>query len=322
MASFNINSTDDDVLSHFKGEANGKTILITGPSQSGIGAQVAISLASASPKLLILAGRGLDRIAPVTEEIKSVNPNIEVKFVELDLLGNASVRKSVQQIKTLTKKVDILINNAGVMATRKFLSSEDGVESQFATNYLGHFLLTNLLLKEGLVGSGDLVLNVGSLGYQMADINFDDVNFKNGELYNGWKAYGQSKSAQLLGTRGLANRLKGNGITVLIAHPGVTLESKLLANSAVDQEYFGEAFALAIERNDGQPLPPQNMVTLKQAAGVVLYTALNPKFREQSGAFVVENEIYKETRDYANNDADADKLWKLSEKLVNEEFAF
>jgi len=299
---------------------NKLSVLITGPSQAGIGAQTAIALASASPKLLILAGRDESKITPVIDEIKKTNPAVEVTFVELNLLSNESVRKAVEKIKTITKHIDILINNAGVMATRKFILSEDGVESQFAANYLGHFLLTNLLIKEGVVASGDTVLNVGSLGYQMADIAYDDINFKNGESYNGWKAYGQAKSAQLLGTRGLASRLKGKGIAVLVAHPGVTLESKLLANSAIDQAYFGEAFAIAIERNDGKPLPPQNMVSLKQAAGVVLYTALNPKLRDLPAPFIVENEVYQETKEYANNDADADKLWELSEKLVGEKF--
>lgn len=102
----------------------------------------------------------------------------------------------------------------------------------------------------------------------------------------------------------------------------VTLESSLLANSAIDQEYFGEAFALAIERNEGKPLPPQNMVSLKQAAGVVLYTVLNLDLRSKHAPFVVENEIYDLTREYANNDADAEKLWNLSEKLSGATFGF
>jgi hypothetical protein len=108
----------------------------------------------------------------------------------------------------------------------------------------------------------------------------------------------------------------------LLTIASVTLESSLLVNSAIDQDYFGEAFAIAIERNGAEPLPPQNMVSLKQAAGVVLYTALNPDLRSKHAPFVVENEIYELTRDYANNDADAEKLWELSEKLVGETFSF
>lgn len=102
----------------------------------------------------------------------------------------------------------------------------------------------------------------------------------------------------------------------------VTLESSLLVNSAVDQEYFGEAYVLAIERNEGKPLPPQNMVSLKQAAGVVLYTALSPDIRSKHAPLFVEHAVYELMCEYANNDADAEKLWKLSEKLVGETFSF
>lgn len=96
----------------------------------------------------------------------------------LDLASNDSVRRVTEQIRGITSRIDILINNAGVMATRSFQLSVDGVESQFASNYLGHFLLTNLLLQERLLDTGGTVVNVGSLGYQMADINFDDINFQ------------------------------------------------------------------------------------------------------------------------------------------------
>lgn len=152
-------------------------VLITGPSEGGIGGQVAIAVASATPKLLILAGRNEAKIAPVIEEIKKIDPDAEVKFLELNLLSHGSVRKSVEKIKEITKNVDFLINNAGVMATRKFTLSADNVECQFAANYLSHFLLTNLLVKEGVLASGGVIVNVGSLGYQMADIQFDDISY-------------------------------------------------------------------------------------------------------------------------------------------------
>ncbi|KAF2865368.1 hypothetical protein BDV95DRAFT_507228 [Massariosphaeria phaeospora] len=226
MATFDINTTDVDVLNVFGAEAKGKTFLITGPSKNGIGAQAAISLASASPSLLILAGRDAAKISPICDEIKQVNPAVRVMIVQLDLASHESVRKVVESVEAITKTVDFLINNAGVMATRSFVLSEDSVESQFAINYLSHFLFTNLLLKKGVVSSSGVILNVGSIGYTMADINFEDINFQNGEKYNGWKGYGQAKSAQLLGTRGLANRLKGKDVAVLIAHPGGNLQHR------------------------------------------------------------------------------------------------
>ncbi|KAF7894965.1 hypothetical protein EAF00_006779 [Botryotinia globosa] len=266
MASFDINTTVGDVLKHFSKCAEGKTFVITGPSENGIGAESAITLASVKPQKIILVGRTESRVISVIEAIRNVNLDIEVSFVEIDLLNNKSVRQAAEKIKTLTDKIDVLINNAGVMALKHYATSVDGVETQFAANYLGHFLLANLLVKK----------IVGSWGYQLGETNIEDINFKDGETYNPWVAYGQAKTAMILFNLALDKRLKEKGITALIFHPGVTLESKLLVNSSVDNESFADAYVLAIKRNDGDPLPPQNMVTLKQAAGVVLFTALNP----------------------------------------------
>ncbi|KAF7931308.1 hypothetical protein EAE99_003779 [Botrytis elliptica] len=301
MASFDINTTGDDVLKHFSKYAEGKTFVITGPSENGIGAESAITLASVKPQKIILVGRTESKVISVIEAIRKINPDIEVSFVEIDLLNNKSVRQAAEKIKNLTDKIDVLINNAGVMAVKHYATSVDGVESQFAANYL---------------------VQVGSLGYQLGETNIEDINFKDGETYNPWVAYGQAKTAMILFNLALDKRLKQKGVTALICHPGVTLESKLLVNSSVDNDSFADAYVLAIKRNDGNPLPPQNMVTLKQAAGVVLFTALNPSLTEAAPAFIVENEIYTETKDYALNKETAEGLWKLSEKLVGETFVY
>ncbi|KAF7951728.1 hypothetical protein EAE96_007027 [Botrytis aclada] len=324
MATFDINTTGDDVLKHFSKHAEGKTFVITGPSENGIGAESAITLASASPKKIILVGRTESKVASVIEAIKKVNSAIEVTFVEIDLLSNKSVRQAAEKIKSLTNKIHVLINNAGVMAVRNYATSADGVESQFAANYLGHFLLTNLLIKEVLAAAseGARIVQVGSLGYQLGETNLEDIDFEDGKTYSPWIAYGQAKTAMILFNVALSDRLKQKGVTTLICHPGVTMESKLLANSGVDNDMFADAYALAIKRNDGNPLPPQNMVTLKQAAGVVLFTALNPSLTDAAPAFIVENEIYTETKDYALNKETAESLWKLSEKLAGQTFAY
>lgn len=129
--------------------------LITGTSKSGIGAAVATSLAAASPNLLILASRNESRVTPVINDIKQKAPHVETVFVHLDLLDIATIQTAVDKIKTLTTKIDGLINNAGVMGAEAYITSKQGVESQFATNHLGCFLFTNLLLRDGLVGGGD-----------------------------------------------------------------------------------------------------------------------------------------------------------------------
>ncbi|KAF7950790.1 uncharacterized protein EAE97_002342 [Botrytis byssoidea] len=295
MASFDINTTGDDVLKHFSQYAEGKTFVITGPSENGIGAESAITLASAKPQKIILVGRTESKVISVIEAIKKNNPDIEVSFVEIDLLNNKSVRQAAEKIKSLTDKIDVLINNAGVMAVKHYATSVDGVESQFATNYLGHFLLTNLLVKEIVaaanMGRGARIVQVGSLGYQLGERNYGI------DMPSWWYVNFNT----------------------------------LLVNSSVDNESFADAYVLAIKRNDGgrkadytsgNPLPPQNMVTLKQAAGVVLFTALNPSLTKAAPAFIVENEIYTETKEYALNEETAEGLWKLSEKLVGETFVY
>lgn len=114
------------------------------------------------------------------EAIRNVNPSIEVFFVEIDLLDNKSVRQAAEKIKSIKDKIHVLINNAGVMAVRNYVTSADGVESKFAANYLGHFFLTNLLAKEILAaaGEGARIVQVGSLGYQLGETNLDDINFQ------------------------------------------------------------------------------------------------------------------------------------------------
>jgi NAD(P)-dependent dehydrogenase (short-subunit alcohol dehydrogenase family) len=116
-------------------------VLITGASKGSIGAEVAISLATSSPKQFILVGRNKTKINPVIEQIKAINSNIEVAFVSGDFCNNACLRKAAAEINALNVTIDSIICSAGTMAVREFTPSKDGVENQFAANFLGHFLL-------------------------------------------------------------------------------------------------------------------------------------------------------------------------------------
>ena len=153
-------------------------MLITGASQGGVGAETAISLAHGNPKHLILAGRSEDKSIPVIEEIQKINPQIKVEFVHIDLSSQASVRKAAADINKALEKLDILINNAAIMAC-PYSKTEDGIESQFATNYLGPFLLTNLLLgKMVAAGPEARIVNVTSTANSIGKIKIDDYNFQ------------------------------------------------------------------------------------------------------------------------------------------------
>ncbi|KAB8304518.1 hypothetical protein EYC80_003905 [Monilinia laxa] len=282
-----------DMVKRLSKHADGKTFLITGPSEEGLGAEVALSIASSSnPSMMILAGRTKTKIMSTVFLIRETNPNIEVVWISLNLLDNGSVRAAVDAIKKLTTKIHIVINNAGVMAVRDYTTSKQGVEGQFAANYLGHFLLTNLLMDQIFAAreEGATIINVGSLGYELGDVKFDDINFEKGRKYNAWKAFGQSKTAILLWGIALAKRLDNKGVVTLVVHPG------------------------------SKSLPPENMVGRQEAAGAVILTALDPAFRASSSAFIVGENVYTETKGYATSEQNAEKLWQLSEELVGETF--
>ena len=154
------------------------TVVITGPSAGGLGAQTAIELAAANPKELIFAGRTKAKVEPVIETIRKINPNISTTFVQLDLANLASVRKAAETIKSSVVNIDILINNAGIMAVKEYSKSADGYELQFASNHLGHFLLTNLLAEKLFATEkGARVVSLTSEGYTLECFRIDDWNF-------------------------------------------------------------------------------------------------------------------------------------------------
>jgi NAD(P)-dependent dehydrogenase (short-subunit alcohol dehydrogenase family) len=197
MTRWEFTSTGDEVVEAFKDRVKGKTsgsiytsmsklhrptfsspVVITGPGADGIGAETAISIAAGSPSLIVLAGRTESKITPVISEIQAKHPSVSIKFVSLDLSSQASVRAAAATINSLIDKIDILVNNGAIMVC-PYAKSVDGIELQFATNYLGHFLLTNLLIEKVLkAGPGARVVNVSSSAHRSGVIRFHDVNFE------------------------------------------------------------------------------------------------------------------------------------------------
>jgi NAD(P)-dependent dehydrogenase (short-subunit alcohol dehydrogenase family) len=133
-------------------------------------------LASACPRKIILAGRSVDKISPVVEEITKINPKIQATIVAVDLCDNASIRKAAAEINANVATIDVIMCCAGTMAVGKFTPSADGVESQFGANYLGHFLLTNLIIAK--LAKTATFVTVTSMGYELAEVNFEKPNFE------------------------------------------------------------------------------------------------------------------------------------------------
>lgn len=318
MAKFDVETTGRDVVQALGSHAAGKTILVTGPSKDGIGAEIAKVLASTNPSQLLLAGRNEAKVAPVIKEIKAANPKLNITYVQCDLTDNASVRDAAAQVNTLVDKLHILVNNAGIMAARNFHKSADGVESQFAASHLGHFLLTNLIMNK-LVAAQGVVVNMTSSAYSLDAADTQDPNFNEGKDYNPWNAYGRAKTANVLFTVAVADKFGSRGVASFAVDPGMVAGTNLMANTGVDGELMQQGMEMAVARNGGNPLPPHRKVNLEQGCASAVLASLDTSLRERSPAYVKECAVIP-TLPYASDKGIADKLWKLSEKLVGQTF--
>jgi NAD(P)-dependent dehydrogenase (short-subunit alcohol dehydrogenase family) len=152
--------------------------LITGVTQGSLGAEVALQLSRHRPGLIILAGRNLSKIQATENVIKSASPGISTRLLKLDLSSQKQVRKAAEEVNHYAEPVDRLINNAAIMAA-PYSATEDGLESQFGTNHIGHFLFTNLIMPKILTaGKGARIVNVSSAGHKREQMRFDDYNFE------------------------------------------------------------------------------------------------------------------------------------------------
>lgn len=204
------------------GELLKLVVLITGPSKGSIGAETAVTLAHGSPAAYLLLGRALDKIQPVIDEIKTINASISVKFYQVDLDSLDSVRSVAQTIldDSSMSMIDVMVNNAGIMAC-PYEKTKDGLEMHFGVNHVSHFLLTNLLMPKILAaGPGARIVNISSYGNIMSDIRYNDLGFRDGETYNPWLAYGQSKTANILMAVSLNEKLGKKGVQAYAVNPG------------------------------------------------------------------------------------------------------
>jgi len=198
-------------------DQTGRVAVITG-SNTGLGFETAAALAAKGAHV-VLAVRNLDKGKDAELLIKRRSPNADIALQELDLTSLDSVRAAAEQLRSDHERIDLLINNAGVMWTPKS-NTKDGFELQFGTNHLGHFAFTGLLLDRLLPVAGSRIVTVSSIGHRiLADIHFDDLQWEHS--YNRVAAYGQAKLANLLFTYELQRRLAPHATTIAAAaHPG------------------------------------------------------------------------------------------------------
>ncbi len=198
-------------------DQSGRVALVTG-ANSGLGLQTAKALAGAGATVL-LGCRNPARAEAAIEEIRELAPDADLELIELDLADLDSVARAAAEVKTRSGPLDLLINNAGVMAPPR-METADGFELQFGTNHLGHFALTGLLLDKLLGAEAPRVVSLASMAHRQGKMDFEDLNWE--RSYSRWPAYGRSKLANLMFTFELDRRLraKNSKLMALACHPG------------------------------------------------------------------------------------------------------
>lgn len=253
--------------------------------------------------------------------IKEIDSSIKVDFVPISLDDLDSVRAAAATINGKISKLDILINNAGIMAIEKYTVNKQGLEIQFATNHVGHFLFTKLLFPKILAaGPGAKIVNVTSLGHKIGPVRFDDYNFSEGKEYDEWSGYGQSKTANVLFSLYLANKLRDRGIHSYAPHPGAIFGTSLGNHISDIPAALGKIQAIA-QKNTGRyfPLAEDPPKSIEQGIATNIVAALDPRIEAQSGMYMADCQPQK-TYEYAESMEGAEKLWKLSEELIGEKF--
>jgi NAD(P)-dependent dehydrogenase (short-subunit alcohol dehydrogenase family) len=321
MATFTAKTTGAEVVREFSDRIKGKTIVVTGASEKGLGGETAVALAHGHPEHLILLARAQSRVESIMARIKEIDSSIKVDFVPVSLDDFDSVRAAAATINSKISKLDILINNAGIMAIQEYTTNKNGIEIQFATNHLGHFLFTKLLFPKILAaGPGSRIVNVTSLGHKIGPVRFDDYNFSGGKEYDPWSGYGQSKTANILFSLYLANKLRDRGIQSYSLHPGNIFETQLGTHITDIFAAIGAIEGIA-QKNTGRHFPLEDEAQKSMAEGIstTLVAALDPRIEPQSGMYMANCQPQK-TYEYAESLEGAEKLWKLSEELVGEKF--
>ncbi len=212
---------------------SGRVAVVTG-ANSGLGLIIARELARAGAKV-VMACRNMEKGEEARFKIQDAVPSADVSIAPLDLADLASVRAFAEQLAGEHERLDLLVNNAGVMAPPR-RTTVDGFESQFGTNHLGHFALTGLLLAPLLAATEPRVVTMSSGAHRIGTIKFDDLQRE--QRYNNWLAYGQSKLANLLFCFELERRAEaaGVGLKSLAAHPGYAATNLQFAGPAAWHE--------------------------------------------------------------------------------------
>jgi NAD(P)-dependent dehydrogenase (short-subunit alcohol dehydrogenase family) len=287
------------------GDQSGRIAIVTG-ANSGLGYDTAAVLAGKGAHV-VLAVRNLDKGNEAVDRIKKASPNAVVALQELDLTSLDSVRKAADELRAAHPRIDLLINNAGVMYVPTRETTKDGFEMQFGTNHLGHFALTGQLLDNILPVEGSRVVTISSVGHRiLARIHFDDPHLQ--RKYNRVEAYGQSKLANLLFTYELQRRLnaKGTPTVALASHPGFSDTELMRHLPGFIPDFLWRPFT---QPADMGALPTLRAATDPGAQGGQYYGP------DGIGESTGHPKVVKSSAQSHNEDIQR-RLWALSEELT------
>ncbi|KAM0789211.1 hypothetical protein ACM66B_000056 [Microbotryomycetes sp. NB124-2] len=311
--SWGHDTNGSDVAQELKSNINGKHVLITGASPGGLGSEMAKNIGPYNPALIVLAGRSQAKLDECVAQVKQVNDSVTLRTLVLDLGSFKAVRESAQEFLSWNVKLDVLVNNAGIMALPERRLSVDGYEAQLATNHLGHFLFTGLIKEQ--LEPGARIVNVSSWGHNLSPFLFEDPNFEKEGSYVPFKAYGQSKTANMLFSVGISR--KWQGLTSVSLHPGA-IWTNLATNSMTEQQIEATGW-----RNPDKA-KTMSFKTLDQGSATHIVAAFDPELDRQNGAYLSDCKVASEDREitkaYALDRENAAKLWDWSNKAVGENF--
>ena len=322
MNIYGAETTTDEVLEGVS--LQGRHFMVTGAS-SGLGEETVRALSSAGAKVTMVA-RNSDKLNAAADRIRTSVPTSDLQTGLVDLADLSSIWAYAEEYLQEAAPIDVLINNAGVMAC-PFMTTNDGFEMQFGTNHLGHFLLTNLLMPAILSGQNPRIINLSSAGHTHADVSLDDPNFETSE-YNAWESYGRSKSANIHFTRELVRRY-GDEIRSFAVHPGVILTelgrhlTPELMEEMVERVKARSESSAEAKETGGLPFK-----SMEAGAATQVWAATTDDLEGNNGAYLGDCKVGVEGGNpsengylsYIYNEDTAEALWSLSEQMVQQEF--
>jgi NAD(P)-dependent dehydrogenase (short-subunit alcohol dehydrogenase family) len=315
---FDATSTTSDVIKGI--DLKEKIVIVTG-GNTGIGLETTKTLANAGATVIVPA-RDVEKAKKNLEGIK----NVEIEI--MDIMNPDSIDAFAEKFLLSNKPLHLLINNAGIMWVPLRRDSR-GIESQLATNYLGQFHLTAKLFPALKNANGARVINVSSLGHQMASFDFEDPNFLQRE-YETLQAYGQSKTASNLFSLELDNRAKTFNVRAYSLHPGSIAGTELGREASL--ELF-QKMGFLDENGNLFPEVAAKLKSIPQGAATTVWCATSPLLDNIGGVYCEDNDIAPLSNDmdsvgsygvepYALDETNSKRLWDLSEKMTGISFQF